>query len=153
MMRAMSRTKPARDVVFVASTGHEIGYRGIEVFVERRAGIVTNSLAWIHLGANIGAATNPGNTIQASDDELEETLDAAMTGTGLTIDHRNPRGVIPEGEAGVVHKGGGRYVSIIGGSALFHNPADLGPQSIDINTIARFAAAFTSTAKTLANIV
>jgi len=153
MMRAMSRTKPARDVVFVASTGHEIGYRGIEVFVERRAGIVTNSLAWIHLGANIGAATNPGNTIQASDDELEETLDAAMTGTGLTIDHRNPRGVIPGGEAGVVHKGGGRYVSIIGGSALFHNPADLGPQSIDINTIARFAAAFTSTAKTLANIV
>lgn len=100
MMRAMSRTKPARDPVFVASTGHEIGYRGIEVFVERKPSVVTKSLAWIHLGANIGAATNPGNTIQASDDELEGTLDAAATGTGLTIDHRNPRGVIPGGEAG-----------------------------------------------------
>jgi len=97
MMRAMRRTKPARDVVFVASTGHEIGYRGIEVFVERRPNIVVNSLAWIHLGANIGAATNPGNTIQASDDELEGTLDAAMTVTGLRVNRRNPRGFVPAG--------------------------------------------------------
>jgi hypothetical protein len=50
----------------------------------------------------------------------------------------------------VVHRGGGRYVSIIGRNALFHNPADRGPEAVDLEAIARFAAAFSAIAKTLA---
>ncbi len=71
IMRVMRDARPARDVLFVASSGHEIGERGIEVFIERRPGIVTGATAWIHLGANIGAAQGPGNRLQASDDEME----------------------------------------------------------------------------------
>jgi hypothetical protein len=92
IMRTLRDARPARDVLFVASSGHEIGYRGIEVFIERRPGIVTAAKAWLHLGANIGAAQGPGNRLQASDDEMESTMAEAMARVGLRIDQRVPRG-------------------------------------------------------------
>ena len=44
------------------------------------------SAGWMHFGANIGAAQDPGNTIQASDDEFEKVQADAMTAAGLVID-------------------------------------------------------------------
>jgi hypothetical protein len=149
-MRAMRGMKPARDVLFVASTGHELGQLGIEIYVERRPGLIKRSRTWIHLGANIGAAQQPGNTVQASDDEMENMLAKGMAVAGLEINRRVPRGTVPGGEAGVVHRGGGRYMSIIGSNALFHNPADRGPEAVDLGVIARFVAILTPIAKTLA---
>ena len=55
-----------------------------------------------------------GTTIQASDDEFEELLARAMSAGDLRVGRRNPRGTVPGGEAEVVHRGGGRYVSVIG---------------------------------------
>jgi hypothetical protein len=173
LMRVLARAKPARDVVFVASSGHELGHLGINAFVDRRPGIVSNSVGWIHLGANIGAARSAnrqlgpggdrtqsppsatlpqagGNTVQASDDQIERLLTQAMTSTGLTIDVRTPRSRVPGGEAEVVHRGGGRYVSVIGSNVMFHNPSDRGPDVIDARAIGAFAEAFTIVATTLA---
>ncbi|HMD50367.1 MAG TPA: hypothetical protein VKG79_14755 [Bryobacteraceae bacterium] len=150
LMRAMHGVKPARDVLFVASSGHELGQHGIEVYAERRPGLIKHSRAWIHFGANIGAAQNPGNTIQASDDEMEMLLAERLGAAGIAINRKVPRGTVPGGEAGVVHRGGGRYMSIIGSNALFHNPLDRGPDAIDPGMIARFAEVFITIAKTLA---
>lgn len=173
LMRVLSRAQPARDVIFVASSGHELGHLGINAFVDRRPGIVTGSVGWIHLGANIGAArsvknqlrpadTTPvlppsaslpragGNTVQASDDEIERLLAQAMTATGLTIDVRAPRDRVPGGEAEVVHRGRGRYVSVIGGNAMFHSLSDRGPDVIDARAIGTFADAFATVASRLA---
>ena len=121
LMRTLRAAPPARDVLFVASSGHELGHLGIDAFVARRPGIVPKTVGWIHLGANIGAATRPGvlppaagddpalrhatpvlgsaNTIQASDDEFESILSRAISAGGLAISRRNPRGTIPGGEA------------------------------------------------------
>ena len=46
--------------------------------------------------------------------------------------------------------GSGRYVSVIGRNALFHNPEDRGPQVVDARAIASFVDAFAIVAKTLA---
>jgi hypothetical protein len=151
LMRALHTAKPARDVMFVASTGHELGQLGIEIFAERRPDLIKRARAWIHFGANVGAAQEPGNTIQASDDEMEAALSKEFGTAGIKIDRRVPRGTVPGGEAGVVHRGGGRYMSIIGRNALFHNPADRGPEAVDPSAIARFAGAFTAVAKSLAS--
>jgi hypothetical protein len=70
---------------------------------------------------------------------------------GLVITRRNPRGTVPGGEAEVVHHGGGRYVSVIGRNALFHNPADHGPDAIDADVIGRFTDAFVRVARALAS--
>jgi hypothetical protein len=171
LMRTLRAHQPTRDVLFVASSGHELGHLGIDAFVARRPGIVPQSVGWIHLGANIGAAVLPataaaasdasperrhatpvmgsGNTIQASDDEFEAVLNRAMTAEGLGIARRNPRGTVPGGEAETVHRGGGRYVSVIGSNALFHNPADRGPGAVDTRVIARFTKVFTAVAASL----
>jgi hypothetical protein len=42
-------------------------------------------------------------------------------------------------------------MSIIGNNALFHNPADRGPEAVDPGVIARFVAVLTPIAKTLAS--
>ena len=150
VMRELAAARPPRDVVFVASSGHELGHLGITAFINRRPEIMSRSLGWMHFGANIGAAQEPGNTVQASDDGFEAIQVEAMGAAGLRVDRRVPRGTVPGGEAEAVHRGGGRYVSVIGRSALFHNPADRGPQAVDVGVIARFADVFIAVARRLA---
>lgn len=149
LARALRANRPPRDVVFVASSGHELGHLGINAFVDRRPDIVRRSAGWMHFGANIGAAIDPGTTIQASDDRLESILEGAMVRAGLRIDRRNPRGTIPNGEAEVVHRGGGRYLSVIGRNGLFHNPDDSGAHTVIPAAIATFVDAFIGVAASL----
>lgn len=65
-----------RDVVFVATSGHELGFLGIEELLKRRPELA-RAHAWIHLGASVGAAFEPTLGLRASDTAL---LDLA-TGT------------------------------------------------------------------------
>jgi len=153
LMRELKTGPLARDVVFVASSGHELGHLGINAFVDRRPGIVSRSAGWMHFGANIGAAQDPGNTVQASDDAFEKMLADMMTAAGLAVTRRVPRGTVPGGEAEVVHRGGGRYVSVIGRNALFHNPADRGPAAIDPKVISSFTDVFVRVARSIASAV
>jgi hypothetical protein len=150
IMRAMRDAKPVRDILFVASSGHELGHLGLDAFIARRPGLVPAAKAWIHLGANIGAAQGPGTNLQASDDEMESMMAEAMSKAGLKIDRRLPRGTLPRGEAENVHRGGGRYVSIIGDNDLFHNTSDRGADTVDLNVIERFAGAAAVVATALA---
>jgi hypothetical protein len=172
LMRVLQQARPPRDVLFVATSGHELGHLGIDAFVASRPGIVTEAVGWMHFGANIGAATRAdavtsqasdddperrhaaaamasGNTLQASDDSGETVLSRAMLAVDLGISRRIPRGTVPGGEAEVVHRGGGRYVSVIGSNALFHHPDDHGAKTADIDTIVRFTKAFAAVAETL----
>lgn len=150
LMRDLRDSRPSRDIVFVASSGHELGHLGINAFIDRRRDIVTKSAGWMHFGANIGAAQDPGNTLQASDDRFESTLAGAMQNVSLRVDRRVPRGTVPGGEAEAVHRGGGGYVSIIGRNALFHNPADRGPEAVDAVVVSRFVDAFMAVAMGIA---
>jgi hypothetical protein len=150
IMRAIVAAEPARDVHFLASSGHELGHLGLGTFIGRRPGLVPAARAWIHLGANIGAAQGPGNHLQASDDAMASLLADAMTQAGLRIDRRHPVGTMPRGEAANVHDGGGRYISVIGSNDLFHNTSDRGPDAVDLAVIARFASAFAQVATALA---
>jgi hypothetical protein len=154
IMRALRDARPARDIIFVASSGHELGHLGIDSFIDRRSrgsdGIVSRAHAFMHLGANIGAAHGPGNRLQASDDAMEALMADAMQRAGLRVDIRAPRGVAPKGEAENVHRGGGRYVSIIGANDLFHNPLDRGDDAVDLAALEKFTGAFVDVAIKLA---
>jgi len=135
------RKPAARDVWFVATSGHELGHLGINNYIERRPGVVTRAAGWLHLGANLGAAAG-GNIVQASDDEFEAKLAKGLTSKNLKIDVRVPRGRVPSGEAEAVHKGGGRYVSAIGRSAWFHHPGDKGPHVVDLRALSLLTDTF-----------
>ena len=137
-------------MLFVASSGHELGHLGIDAYIARRTGLVATAAGWLHLGANIGAATDSAITVQASDDHQEVRLVDVLTASGLTVTNRNQRGAVPAGEAEAVHRGGGRYASVIGGNELFHNPQDRGAAAVDATAVARFATAFTTLVRSAA---
>jgi hypothetical protein len=139
-LAALARAGRPRPALFVASSGHELGHLGLEAFIERRRALVRDAAAWVHLGANIGAAGGRPR-LQTSDDEIEARALAALDRAGAGGLARVARGTVPAGEARNIHAGGGRYVSLLGSSPYFHNPADRWPAAVDAPAVARFAGA------------
>ena len=148
-IRAAASARPSRSIEFVASSGHELGHLGLDAFIAERRSLVKTAAAWVHLGANIGAAGGRMR-LQASDDQMEERASASMARAGTSIADRVPRGTVPAGEARNIHVGGGRYVSLLGSGPYFHSLADRWPDVIDVAAIARYAAAVADLAVTLA---
>jgi hypothetical protein len=139
-MRAVAGAAPDRTVRFIASSGHELGHLGLDAFLREEPSLVQGAHAWVHLGANIGAA-NGRMRLQASSDEIEALAMEAMESAGANIDVRVPRGSVPAGEARNIHVGGGRYVSLLGSGPYFHNPLDLWSYAVDLDAVVRYAAA------------
>ncbi len=129
----------SRNVDFVASTGHELGFWGIRQHVERFPQAARESHYWIHLGANIGASgTTPA--VRSSTARLLEMAQAS----GHIVEGPARWELCeraPGGEAQVVEAAGGAYISIVGaGFDLFHSTEDRWPSAIDAAAIARNAA-------------
>lgn len=149
IMRAVADVRPERTVRFIASSGHELGHLGLDSFLHEEPTIIKSAAAWVHLGANIGAAG--GRTrLQSSGDDIEALAEAAMQSAGARIDVRVPRGTVPSGEARNIHVGGGRYVSLLGSGPHFHNPLDLWPYAVDLDAVTKYAEATTELALVLA---
>lgn len=150
VMRALAANRPARTVYFLSSSGHELGHLGLKNFIERRPDLVSSAHTWIHFGANIGAVGAP-NRIQASSDELETLAVRSLTQLGVSVNDKAKRGTIPLGEAGNIHRGGGRYLSLLcPANPLFHHPADRWPAAVNVPAVANYATAFANVARQLA---
>jgi hypothetical protein len=149
-MRVIAGARPERDCLFVACSGHELGFMGIDAYLDRRPDLIKRAYQWVHFGANIGA---PGqaNLIHASDDVAERWAVAAMEKEGLTVGATAARDSVPRGEAGMLHRGGGRYVALVCGTDVFHHPADRWPDAVDVSALARYARAFANGALQLAS--
>ncbi len=150
VMRALAAHRPTREVHFLSSSGHELGHLGLKNFIERHPMLVKDAHAWIHFGANIGAVNTP-NRVQAVSDELEALAVKALTNIGITVNETAKRGAVPFGEAGNIHRGGGRYVSLLcPANPLFHHPADRWPEAVNVQAVAKYATAFVQVAQQLA---
>lgn len=139
---------PARTFLYIASSGHELGHLGLESFIDKNPKLIPEARAWIHFGANIGAATGGTGTLQASDEQMQSIALREITAAGLKINKR-PLGQTPNGEAHNIHVGGGKYISMIGGNDLFHNPLDRWPDAVNAASLTGFAQAFARAAVTL----
>ena len=149
MMRGLQEAEPARSTVFVASTGRELGHYGLKHFISGRSPLVANAVAWIHLGANFGAAIGGEPRLHASSEALQRLAVDAMTATGQPPDRLHAVDSPPGGEARNIHDGAGRYISLRGSNGLFHHPHDRWPGAVDVDRIARFAEAFIAIATEL----
>jgi hypothetical protein len=139
-IRATVATPAPRTVLFLASSGHELGHLGLDHFLHQRSSLIKGAAAWMHLGANIGAARGLAR-LQASDDAIAAMADAALKQAGAALERHVPRGTVPAGEARNIHVGGGRYVSLLGTARLFHSVADRFPDAVDVAAVARYSAA------------
>lgn len=150
VMKALCAKKSARDVVFVSSSGHELGYLGQKFFLAQQPSLVKTARVWLHFGANIGAAVGRGSLLLASTEEFQKMAVAAMSQAGVPPDEPLPPGRLPFGEVTEIHKRGGRYISLIGRSKLYHHREDRWPSAVNVEQVTRFAQAFSNLAITLA---
>jgi hypothetical protein len=148
-IHTLAAAAPARDCLFAAFSGHEIGFLGIDAYLASRPDLAKRAYAWIHLGANIGAPQRP-NQVHVSDPSLEGWIAAALQKEGLSIDHKAEAGSVPRGEAGTIHRGAARYVALVCGTEVFHNTADRWPDAVDGTMVARYARGFATGALELA---
>ncbi len=140
MMLALRAQPPARDVRFVATSGHELGHLGLKSYLQRNPELATGALTWIHLGASIGAARGASLRLFTSDDEMEQLAVREWGPELRSMPETAPHGV-PGGETRDINLRGGRYISLAGGHATFHQEADRWPTAVDVKSVAGFATA------------
>ena len=141
VMRSMAAADPARDVLFVATSGHEIGLPGIEAFLKERPGILAGAESWVHFGANIGATPGVGPRYAASDEGLREAAGKALREAGALS--AEPSDAMVGAESNLITSRGARCAAMVGGGySLFHREADRWPSAIDVDAVACCAAGF-----------
>ena len=147
IMASFSDDQPHRDVIFIATSGHELGHVGLNSFLSSNSDLRDKADAWLHLGASIGAALDWVPRLQTSDIELERVALDSFTEdqefadiVPLTV---VTTGTTKSGEAMQIHKLGGRFVSVIGDHALFHQESDRWPGAVDAEALAVYASALT----------
>ncbi len=144
LLRDFVVRRPNRDVVFIATSGHELGHLGLEHYLATDP--VEGARAWIHLGANFGAVGSQ-TRIQAADADLLDLARTSMKAAGLPPPTVTPLGQRPVGEARNVHDLGEPYVSFLGTNAWFHHPDDRWPATTDLDKIRRMAEAILAIAR------
>jgi hypothetical protein len=111
VMRALAAAKPRHDCLFVAMSGHELAFLGINPYLGRRPGLIKRAEASIFFGSDIGAPRQP-NLIHASDDALEQWIVTALKNERLAVDAKEQHSSMARGETGTVQRGGGRFVTL-----------------------------------------
>jgi hypothetical protein len=149
VMRSLAAAKPRRDCLFIAMSGHELAFLGVNPYLGRRPGLIKRAEAWIFFGSDIGAPGQP-NLIHASDDALEEWIVTALKNERLAVDAKEPHRSMARGETGTVQRGGGRFVTLACASPVYHNVADRWPEALDVSLLARYARALANGALDLA---
>src|SRR5215471_7176879 len=149
-MRVLAAGRPARDCIFVALSGHELGLLGIDPFIRSRPELVKPARAWIFFGSGIGVPRQP-NLVHASDDERDHWIVAALEKEGLAVNAKVRQDSRARAEVGPVQQGGGRFVTLACDSDVYHNAADRWPAAVDVALLARYASAFANGAVQLAS--
>lgn len=125
-----------------ATCGHELGHVGLHHLLRLESRLLRDSALWLHLGANLGCASNTALTLRASNAADAERMHALLCGEGypaasIRID---PIGTA-SGEARDVVEHGGKVLSMIGSNAHFHAASDRWPANVNAAHVAAISRA------------
>lgn len=138
LARLAERTLTAHNLVFVATSGHEIGHGGMERFMHDGAPRPADTAAWAHFGSSL-ACRDPVVTAINSSAALAALVDkhfAAIRGVRLTAE----KAAI--GELRDVHAAGyADFFGMAGSHKLFHTQAD-NAAAVDPTLLVPMAKAF-----------
>ncbi len=140
LLRRFAGSRPARDMLFLATSGHELGHLGLDSCLAADPTLGREAKAWIHLGANF-ASRGGRIRLQASDPHLQGLAKRTLAAADAPPDDLTPQGQRPGGEARNIHDLGGSYVSLLGSNAWFHHPDDRWPDTVDVARTARLTEA------------
>ncbi len=136
----LPRSQRSENLVFLATSGHEVGFLGLPALVQQKGSWFTGADAYVHLGASIGAGTgveNPDGSVTITggtqtnlalhDSEnpiLETTSVNAFAAAGQVVKN-TPMHLGGGGEQIYAYQEGTPEVSMNGTSLWFHTTADL----------------------------
>jgi len=160
MMRYFYFNSPKRDLIFLATSGHELGHLGLNHFLEKNSSLIKNASCWIHLGANLSTVPQidkdgvviPTTVIQSSNSKIESLALEALKKFKINPKWSIPAQRRPWGEAKNIFEGGGQYFSIIDiNHQFFHHPNDRWPDAVDTDKTVKIAMALMDLSNQLAN--
>jgi hypothetical protein len=141
MARLAKERFTAHNVLFVATSGHEIGHGGMEHFMREGAPAAGATAAWAHFGSSL-ACRDPIVRAINSSASLTPLVDrhfAAIEGVRLTAE----KAAI--GELREVHAAGyANFFGMAGSHKFFHTPAD-SAAAVDPALLGPMAKAFADT--------
>ena len=143
ILHALNVQQPARDVIFTANSGHELGHLGLDMMLHENPTLARDAAMWIHLGANF-AATDSQVRLQYSSQNVKQMSARHLQRLDLQADIETPIQSRPLGEARNIFDAGGQYLSILGTNPLFHHPDDRWPNAVDIAKTVRWANAIST---------
>ncbi|MFI5318751.1 MAG: hypothetical protein ACHQ6V_04175 [Myxococcota bacterium] len=146
--RALYDAPPARDVVLVVSSGHELGHLGLRAWLSGHGALAASAHAWLHLGANV-AALDGQLVVQPSSPELADLAREAFRSAGRPLDVIVPPGTPPLGEAREIADR--PYLSVLGTNPRFHSPDDRWPYAVDAPKALAVCEAVVALARRLAS--
>ena len=149
-IREVAKSKPERDVIFTANTGHELGHVGLEYFLSQNPDLARNAHAWVHLGANF-ASKGCQIRIQHSNDDLRTRFVKHLSDCEVQVASEVSGDVRPGGEARNIYDAGGNYVSMLGSNSLFHHPDDRMDNNVDLTTAERTRNAVVATVEEMSS--
>lgn len=146
-------------LVFLFTTGHEVGYLGLPAFIAAKGSWFTDADAYVHLGSSLGAPTateaadgtvtvdpvaDPSGVLHYSENPLIESIfPTAFSESGVTLP-ATPGHVATGGEQVDAYTNGVPTIGFSGGSLYFHTAADL-PSTIDPTLLTEEAEGFRRT--------
>lgn len=141
-MARLARSRfAAHDLVFVATSGHEIGHGGMEHFMREGAPLPAATAAWAHFGSSLACREPVVRAINSSA-ALAPLVDrhfAGLDGVRLTGEKA------AVGELREVHGAGYTgFFGMAGSHRLFHTPAD-NAAAVDPDLLLPMARAFADT--------
>ena len=151
VMQHILLNKVSRNVIFLATSAHELGAYGIQSFLDKRPHFIEKVSNWIHFGANIGASMMPGTRFCSSNTQLKEITTNALMKEKISDATAIDLGVILGRESAFVANMGANIVVLQGTNALFHLQEDRWPISVDVEKIAKLSKSFNQIAFELAN--
>lgn len=125
-----------------ATCGHELGHVGLNTLFASESPLIREAQPWLHLGANLGTASNVMMMLRASDDGDARIMRDLLVSEGYPADHIRVEpitAVSGEGRDLVDH--GGRVLSLAGSNVHFHSASDRWPANVNAANTAAIARA------------
>ena len=137
-----------RDLHAFATCGHELGHLGLTTLLTAQAHLLRGAHCWLHLGANLGCASNLCMFLRASDpadaDYMRELL--VTEGYPAELIRIEPISAV-SGEGRDLAEHGAKVLSMAGSNAHFHAASDRWPGNVNaagISSIARAVGMWTA---------
>jgi hypothetical protein len=131
-----------RDVRAYATCGHELGHLGLTELLAREAGLLKGAQHWLHLGANLGCASNLTLFLRAADPADSAKMRELLRAEGYPDEHIRVEPISAvSGEGRDITDHGGKVLSMAGANAHFHAASDRWPGNVNAAGIAAISRA------------